>query len=95
MDDSILEADHFVVIVTNDGAFEDNLYLPPVLDFETNQGGLKKDQLSEWATIWMERMGIFFQHTNNGHILGVVGNVELNPVNIDHLEQLRVGSILW
>ncbi|MGE7920613.1 glycoside hydrolase family 25 protein [Viridibacillus sp. NPDC093762] len=54
LDDPILEADHFVDIVTKAGGCEDNISLPPVLDLETNQGGLSKDQLSEWATIWME-----------------------------------------
>lgn len=54
MDDPILEADYFIDTVTNAGGFEGNL--PPVLDFETNQGSLNKDQLSEWARIWMERV---------------------------------------
>jgi lysozyme len=54
MDDPILEADYFVDTVTNAGGFEGNL--PPVLDLETIQGDLDKDQLSEWARIWMERV---------------------------------------
>ncbi|TKH17157.1 glycoside hydrolase [Bacillus wiedmannii] len=54
MDDPILEADYFVDIVNNVGGFEGNL--PPVLDLEINQGELGKDELSEWARIWMERV---------------------------------------
>ncbi|CAM3594444.1 hypothetical protein GCM10009865_38570 [Aeromicrobium ponti] len=56
MDDPILEADYFIDTVNGAGGFEGDLRLPPVLDFETNQGGLDKDQLSEWARIWMERV---------------------------------------
>lgn len=54
MDDPILEADNFVETVNNAGGFEGNL--PPALDLETNQGELDKDQLSEWAKLWMERV---------------------------------------
>ncbi|PFD32669.1 glycoside hydrolase [Bacillus cereus] len=54
MDDPILEADYFVDTVNNAGGFEGNL--PPVLDLETIKGNLDKDQLSEWARIWMEHV---------------------------------------
>ncbi|MFC9600845.1 glycoside hydrolase family 25 protein [Peribacillus butanolivorans] len=54
MEDHILEADYFVDTVNKAGGFEGNL--PPVLDLETIKGNLDKDQLSEWARIWMERV---------------------------------------
>lgn len=54
MDDPILEADYFVDTVNNAGDFEGNL--PPVIDLETIKGNLDKDQLSEWARIWMEHV---------------------------------------
>ncbi|PEP31640.1 hypothetical protein CN575_21300, partial [Bacillus wiedmannii] len=52
--DAISEANYFVDTVNSAGGFEGNL--PPALDLETNPGGLNKDQLSEWARLWIEHV---------------------------------------